>query len=146
MDELERRIAHTLLKEQEGIEALRGSLGDIVRAAGLIKERRGKIIVTGVGKSGFIGMKTAATLMSLGHAAHFLHPVEALHGDLGRVTREDVVVVLSNSGQTEELAKLLPAIRRIGARIIALTGNPQSFLAEQSDVVIPWDCFAFGSQ
>ena len=137
MDELERRIAHTLLKEQEGIEALRGSLGDIVRAAGLIKERRGKIIVTGVGKSGFIGMKTAATLMSLGHAAHFLHPVEALHGDTGLVCDGDVLLAFSFSGNSSEVNRIVAYLKKtFDVRVVAVTGRSDSELARQSDVCI----------
>ncbi|NDG33918.1 MAG: SIS domain-containing protein, partial [Betaproteobacteria bacterium] len=95
---------------------------------------KGKVIVTGIGKSGHVANKIAATLASTGTPACFLHPAEASHGDLGMVTAEDVVLALSNSGQTEEIVRILPLIRRRGATLIAITGEPQSLLAQQADV------------
>ena len=89
-----------------------------------------------MGKSGHIGNKIAATLASTGTPALFLHPAEGIHGDLGMVTKGDIVIALSNSGETEELSRMLPSLKRIGIRIIALTGNPDSTLAKNSDVVI----------
>ncbi|NCV27114.1 MAG: KpsF/GutQ family sugar-phosphate isomerase, partial [Betaproteobacteria bacterium] len=95
---------------------------------------KGKVIVTGIGKSGHVANKIAATLASTGTPSCFLHPAEASHGDLGMVTAEDVVLALSNSGQTEEIVRILPLIRRRGATLIAITGEPQSLLAQQADV------------
>jgi arabinose-5-phosphate isomerase len=96
----------------------------------------GRVIVTGMGKSGIIARKIAATMSSTGTAASFLHPAEALHGDLGLVQSTDVVIALSSSGETEELLRLLEAIRRIGARLISMTGNPKSTLGQASDVTL----------
>ena len=96
----------------------------------LLFECRGRVIVTGMGKSGIICRKIAATLSSTGTSAWFLHPAEAIHGDLGAIREDDVVLALSHSGETEELVRLLESIRRIGARLIALTGDPRSTLAQ----------------
>jgi arabinose-5-phosphate isomerase len=96
------------------------------------------VIVTGMGKSGIVCRKIAATLSSTGTAAWFLHPAEAIHGDLGAIRDDDVVVALSHSGETDELVRLLESIRRIGARLIAITGNPASTLAKAADVTL--DC------
>ena len=106
------------------------------RALDLLHDCTGHVIVTGMGKSGIIAAKVAATLRSTGTASNFLHPAEALHGDLGVVQGNDVVVALSYSGETEELVRLLEAIRRIGARLISLTGSPQSTLGQASDVTL----------
>ena len=106
------------------------------RALDLLHDCTGHVIVTGMGKSGIIAAKVAATLRSTGTASSFLHPAEALHGDLGVVQGNDVVVALSYSGETEELVRLLEAIRRIGARLISLTGSPQSTLGQASDVTL----------
>jgi arabinose-5-phosphate isomerase len=106
------------------------------RAVDLIMGCRGRVVVTGMGKSGHIGNKIAATLASTGTPALFLHPAEGIHGDLGMVTKGDIVIALSNSGETEELSRMLPSLKRIGIQIIALTGNPDSTLAKSSDVVI----------
>jgi arabinose-5-phosphate isomerase len=106
------------------------------RAIDLIMNCRGRVVVTGMGKSGHIGNKIAATLASTGTPALFLHPAEGIHGDLGMVTKGDIVIALSNSGETEELSRMLPSLKRIGIKIIALTGNTDSTLAKSSDVVI----------
>ena len=106
------------------------------RAVDLLIGCRGRVVVTGMGKSGHIGNKIAATLASTGTPALFLHPAEGIHGDLGMVTKGDVVIALSNSGETEELTRMLPSLKRIGIKIIALTGNRESTLARNSDVVI----------
>jgi arabinose-5-phosphate isomerase len=106
------------------------------RAVELLLDCRGRVVVTGMGKSGHIGNKIAATLASTGTPALFLHPAEGIHGDLGMVTKGDVVIALSNSGETEEMNRMLPSLKRIGIRIIALTGNRDSTLAKNSDVVI----------
>jgi arabinose-5-phosphate isomerase len=105
-------------------------------AVDIICASKGRVIVSGIGKSGLIGKKIVATLTSTGTQAVFLHPVEGMHGDLGLVTREDVLIAISNSGETPELNLLIESIRAIGARLIAFTGNPRSTLARLSDVVI----------
>jgi len=99
-------------------------------------EARGRVIVTGIGKSGIVGRKIVATLSSTGTAALFIHPVEAMHGDLGTVRGEDIVLALSNSGETSELNDILPSLKSIGTRIIAFTGNLHSTLARYSDLAI----------
>ena len=99
---------------------------------------RGQVVVTGMGKSGLIGRKIAATMTSTGSRAAFLHPAEAIHGDIGIIHPEDVVLVLSTSGETGEVTRMLDYIKRLGIKLIALVGNPRSTLARQSDVFI--DC------
>lgn len=109
---------------------------DFPRAVALLHACTGRVIVTGMGKSGIISHKIAATLSSTGTSAFFLHPAEAIHGDLGAVRAEDVVVALSHSGETEELVRLVEAIRRIGATLIALTGDPRSTLGQAADIAL----------
>lgn len=116
--------------------------GEFERAVQLLFDCRGRVIVTGMGKSGIICRKIAATLSSTGTAAWFLHPAEAIHGDLGAIRDDDVVLALSHSGETGELLRLLESIRRIGARLIALTGDPESTLAKAADVTL--DCSIAG--
>jgi arabinose-5-phosphate isomerase len=108
------------------------------RAVALLHDCRGRVILTGMGKSGIICRKIAATLTSTGTAAFFLHPAEAIHGDLGVIRSDDCVVALSYSGETEELLRLLVTIRRLGAKLIVLTGGPSSTLAQAADVAL--DC------
>ena len=108
--------------------------GDFSKAVSLLHSCTGRVIVSGMGKSGIISHKIAATLSSTGTSAFFLHPAEAIHGDLGAVRAEDVVLALSHSGETEELIRLVEAIRRIGAKLIALTGNLQSTLGLAADI------------
>ena len=108
------------------------------RAVRLLLDCRGRVIVTGMGKSGIICRKIAATLSSTGTPAFFLHPAEAIHGDLGVITGDDVIVALSHSGETEELLRLLETIKRLGARLIAITGNCESTLGNASEVAL--DC------
>lgn len=123
--------------EADAIASLIDRLDEnFIRAVDLIINCRGRVVVTGMGKSGHIGNKIAATLASTGTPALFLHPAEGIHGDLGMVTRGDLVIALSNSGETEELSRMLPSLKRIGIKIIALTGNLDSTLARNSDVVI----------
>jgi arabinose-5-phosphate isomerase len=112
--------------------------GDFERALQLLFECRGRVIVTGMGKSGIICRKIAATLSSTGTSAFFLHPAEAIHGDLGAIREDDIVLALSHSGETEELIRLMESIRRIGAKVIAITGSPASTLAREADVTL--DC------
>jgi arabinose-5-phosphate isomerase len=96
----------------------------------------GRVVITGMGKPGFVAQKISATLASTGTPSHYLHPAEAAHGDLGRIAREDVVIALSNSGETEELLRLLPALRKIGARLVAITRDTANPLARGADLVI----------
>ncbi|MDH4247609.1 MAG: KpsF/GutQ family sugar-phosphate isomerase [Deltaproteobacteria bacterium] len=140
-DQILTELRRSLEIEGEGIRSLlehiRQDGGDSVDGAlRLMFQCSGKVVVTGVGKSGHVGQKIAATLASTGTPAFFLHPVEAIHGDLGMVSRMDVIVALSNSGQTEELLRLLGPIRRMGLPIIAMTGNPESELARRADIHI----------
>ncbi len=109
---------------------------DFLQAVDLMHACRGRVIVTGMGKTGLIGRKIAATLSSTGTPSLFLHSAEAVHGDLGQVRAEDVVLVISNSGETEETIRLLPLLKKLGTPTIALTGNPGSTLARYSDVVL----------
>lgn len=106
------------------------------RAVEILRDCRGRVVLTGMGKSGSIAQKIASTLASTGTPAFFLHPAEGSHGDLGVLVRGDVVVAVSNSGETDELIELLPAIKRLGLKLIALVGDPASTLARQSDVAI----------
>jgi len=121
-------------------KALKGLIDQIddsfEKAVNLIRQSKGRVIVTGIGKSGIVGRKIAATLTSTGTAAFFLHPTEGAHGDLGMVLKDDVVICISKSGSTEELAQLIPIFKRIGVPIIAMTANPDSELAQKSDVAI----------
>ena len=136
-DELITTGREILRKEAASLEAAAGRLGDeIARAAHLVSRCRGRVVVSGLGKSGHVGRKSAATFASLGVPAFFLHATEGAHGDLGMVCREDVGYFLSNSGETHELIDIIPYFKRIGAPIIAVTGNPQSSLAREADVVL----------
>ncbi|MFH1836736.1 MAG: KpsF/GutQ family sugar-phosphate isomerase [Candidatus Omnitrophota bacterium] len=112
------------------IDRIDGNFDKIIEA---LADNRGRIIVTGMGKPGFIAQKVSATLSSTGTASLYLHPAEALHGDLGRVTSEDMIIAFSNSGETEEVIRLIPIIKKIGAKLIAITGNMKSTLAVNSD-------------
>ena len=133
---LARRVLQT---EAAAIIALVDRLdGRFDCAVQLLLECKGRVIVTGMGKSGIICRKIAATLTSTGTPAFFLHPAEATHGDLGVITADDVVLALSYSGETDELLRLLETIRRLGAKLIAFTGGPKSTLAQAADVAL--DC------
>ena len=123
--------------EAEAVRALKTRIGrNFEKALELILKTRGRVVVSGMGKTGIIAQKFSATLASTGTPSLFLHTAEAIHGDLGKVTSEDVVIVLSNSGSTEEMKQLLPLLKKIGSPIIALTGNIRSILAKYSDVVL----------
>lgn len=125
----------TLALQCESIAALQPRIdARFVKACRLILDSQGRVIVMGMGKSGHVGTKIAATLASTGTPSYFVHPAEASHGDIGMVTRDDVVLALSNSGTTPELLALLPILKRKGVTLIALTGNPQSELARTADV------------
>lgn len=126
-----------LRRESAAISALGDRLDErFERAVDLILKRRGRVIVTGMGKSGLIGQKVAATLSSTGTPAFFLHPVEAGHGDLGVVGEDDVVLAISRSAESEEIGDLLPAFKRLGTPIILITGNVSGELAKRADVVL----------
>jgi|SRR5215471_12484062 len=112
--------------------------GDFEKALDVLYQCRGRVVVTGMGKSGIVSRKIAATFSSTGTPSFFLHPAEAIHGDLGAIREDDVVVALSHSGETEELIRLLESIRRIGAKLIAMTGSPNSTLGRAADVTL--DC------
>jgi arabinose-5-phosphate isomerase len=134
--DLARKVLRT---EADAITGLVDRIGeDFERALDLLVECRGRVIVTGMGKSGIICRKIAATLSSTGTSAWFLHPAEAIHGDLGAIREDDVVLALSHSGETGELIRLLESIRRIGAKLIAITGYSSSTLAKAADVTL--DC------
>ena len=122
------------------IEALKEAVNNLddnfTKAVELIMNSSGRLIVSGMGKSGLIGSKIAATLSSTGTPSFFLHPAEALHGDLGMVKEDDIVLLLSNSGETDEIIRIVPFLRRIGTKIIAMVGNLESSLAKNSDIVL----------
>ena len=123
--------------EAEAIAALGQRLGnDFLRAVELILACRGRVIVCGLGKSGHIGRKIAATLASTGTPAYFVHAAEAVHGDLGMITNNDILIAISNSGENDELLIIVPLIKRQGGRLIAITGNPASSLAQEADVIL----------
>ena len=126
-----------LLQEAEAISRMAERLDDSFSSAvSLLAGCKGKIIISGMGKSGIIGQKMAATMSSTGSTAVFLHPAEAAHGDLGIVQKEDVVIGLSKSGTTEKLNFIIPPLRQIGVKIIALTGSRRSFLGENADITL----------
>ena len=131
-----------LAKEVFDIEAnsilrLKNNIGEeFDKAIELMYNCKGRVIITGMGKSGLIGKKIAATLTSTGTPSYFLHPAESTHGDSGIITKEDVVVAISNSGETQELLNLLPLIKRFGVKMIGMTGKLNSTLAQASDVVL----------
>ncbi len=123
--------------EAEAVQGLLDRLDEnFVQAVEALLACRGRVVVTGIGKSGLVGRKIVATLTSTGTPAFFLHPVEGLHGDLGMVTAQDVLIAISNSGETTEIINLLPSVKRIGAKIIGLTGNLKSTLAQASQIVV----------
>ena len=124
----------TVRLELEAVAALHERINaDFVRACELLLACRGRVVVVGMGKSGHIGNKIAATLASTGTPAFFVHPAEASHGDMGMITRGDVVLALSNSGSTAEIITLLPLIKRLGITLISMTGNPDSTLAQAAE-------------
>lgn len=125
----------TVRLEQEAVAALEERIGDdFVRACQLILACKGRVVVTGMGKSGHVGHKIAATLASTGTPAFFVHPGEASHGDLGMITRGDLVIAISNSGNSPEILTMLPILKRLGIPMITMTGKPNSPLAEAAEV------------
>ena len=136
MDILE-EAKDVLQQEAKGIENLIPKLDqNFVNAVHMIMESKGRVVVTGMGKSGHIARKISATLASTGTPAIFLHPGEAIHGDLGMVTGDDVVLAISKSGETREVLNMLPSLKRIGAKIIAIVGEHNSPLAKNSAVIL----------
>lgn len=135
---MSRETARRVLEiEAQAIAALAERIGDeFDLAVELLCDCKGRVIVTGMGKSGIICQKIAATLSSTGRPAHFMHPAEALHGDLGMIVAGDVLLAVSNSGETDELVRLVELVRRLGARIVALSGSPDSTLARHADVCL----------
>ncbi len=132
-----KRARQVLDIEAEAVKNLKSYLGkDFKRALDLILGTKGRVVVSGMGKTGIIAQKFSATLASTGTPSLFLHSAEAIHGDLGRVTRDDVVIIISNSGQGEEIRQLLPLLKKIGSKIIAMTANRNSILAKYSDVIL----------
>jgi arabinose-5-phosphate isomerase len=131
-------IAKNVLSiEAESLQALKEKINeDFLKAVEIIHNSKGRVVVTGMGKSGLVGRKIAATLASTGTPSFFMHPAEASHGDLGMVTEDDVVIAISNSGETDEVLKLIPYLKYFNVKLIALTGNPQSTLAKQADAVL----------
>ena len=129
----------TLKKEGEAlIENSSHFTGDIEKAIELISKVKGKLIVIAVGKSGHIGKKIAATMSSTGTPAFFIHADEAAHGDLGMITKDDVTLLISNSGETPEVLNIIPNLNKIGVKIISITGNKESSLSKQSDVSLSY--------
>ncbi|MBI9112671.1 SIS domain-containing protein [Maridesulfovibrio ferrireducens] len=131
------RGREVLAIEEKGLASIRKNLGfGFAKAVEMLAGCKGRVIITGLGKSGLVGRKIAATMSSTGSPSFFLHPVEAAHGDLGMVRSDDVVIAISNSGETDELNSLLPAIRSFETKIISITSNGESTMARLSDVVI----------
>ena len=133
-----KKLALDVLKiESESVAKLKRSINEnFVEAVEILYACKGRVIVTGMGKSGLIGKKIAATLSSTGTPSYFLHPAESTHVDSGIITKDDVIIAISNSGETEELLHLLPLIKRFGVKMIALTGNLNSTLSKTSDVTL----------
>lgn len=123
--------------EAKAIKALKQRISsDFIKIIEKISKIKGRVIVTGMGKPGFIAQKISATLSSTGTPSLYLHPAEALHGDLGRVRGDDCIIALSNSGETEEICKFLPIVKKIGALLVSIVGNPRSTLAKNSDFIL----------
>jgi arabinose-5-phosphate isomerase len=121
--------------EAEAIQGLAARLGaNFLDAVALLLNCKGRVVVSGIGKSGHIARKIASTMASTGTPAYFVHPAEAIHGDIGMIARDDVLIALSNSGESEELLTIVPLLKRQGARLIAITGNANSSLAREADV------------
>ncbi|HHW20208.1 KpsF/GutQ family sugar-phosphate isomerase [Thermodesulfovibrio thiophilus] len=137
MDSLVDIAQKVLSIEAQSIEGLKTRINEnFLKAVEIIHNAKGRVVITGIGKSGLIGRKIAATLASTGTPSFFMHPAEASHGDLGMVTEDDVVIAISNSGETEEVLRLLPFMKYFNMKVIAITGNPQSTLARQADTFL----------
>jgi arabinose-5-phosphate isomerase len=137
LKEILRHAREVIRIEAEAVQGLLDRLDDnFARAVEALLACQGRVVITGIGKSGLVGRKIVATLTSTGTPALFLHPVEGLHGDLGMVTAQDVLIAISHSGETAEIINLLPSLKKIGAKIITLTGHLTSTLAKNSEIVI----------
>ena len=133
-DQILELAEEVLAIESRAVDSLRAQLdGAFVAACQLCLDTPGRVVVTGMGKSGHISSKIAATLASTGTPAFFMHPAEASHGDLGMITEQDLLLAVSYSGETEEVVTILPLVKRMGARLISITGNPTSTLAKAAD-------------
>ena len=127
----------TIREEAEAISALTGSINDdFVRCVDLILQARGRVIVTGIGKSAIIGAKLVASLNSTGTPSIFMHAADAIHGDLGTIQKEDIIICMSKSGETPEIRILVPLLKSYGNSLIAIVGNPRSYLAKQADFIL----------
>ena len=136
-DQPVRRARQIISREAEALSEMAARLDESFSAAvDIVYGCKGSVIVTGMGKAGLIGQKIAATLASTGTPSHYVHPAEAVHGDLGRIRAEDAVLVLSFSGETEEIVRILPSMREVGVSLLALTGRLQSHLARCADVTL----------
>jgi arabinose-5-phosphate isomerase len=136
-EEILERGRQVLVTEADGLRSVADRLGSaFVEAVRRLEACRGRVVVTGVGKSGVVARKVASTLASTGTPAVFLHPVEGAHGDLGMLVRGDVLLAISRSGESEEIVRLLPAVKRLGIPVLALTGAPDSLLARYAEVVL----------
>ncbi len=123
--------------ESEAIHALIDRIDDnFVKTVDLLDKCKGRVVITGVGKSGIIGKKISSTLASIGVPSIFLHAADAIHGDIGMITRKDMILAISNSGESEEILNLLPAIKRFNVTLVSMTGNMNSTLAKKSDIVL----------
>lgn len=137
MEQMLEQARNTLQMEADAILELVHRVDEHFSAAvAMILDCPGRVVITGMGKSGIIGRKMAATFASTGTPSFYLHPAEGIHGDLGMVTESDVVIALSNSGETGEVLHILPSLRRIGAKLIAMVGNAESSLAKNSDITL----------
>lgn len=137
--DIKKEAERVLREEAQAILNSAGRINDgFEKAVNILFECKGHVVVVGVGKSGLVGQKIAATLASTGTPAFFIHPTEGGHGDYGMITQKEVILAISNSGNTEEILPILPFARRFGIRLIAMTGNPKSRLAQNADAVI--DC------
>jgi arabinose-5-phosphate isomerase len=135
--EIKKIAIRTILEESEAVSGLVNSItDDFAKCVELIYHSRARVIVTGIGKSAIIGSKLAATLNSTGTPAFFLHAADAIHGDLGMIQKEDIIICLSKSGETPEIRILVPLLKLHGSSLIAIVGNRQSYLAQQADFVI----------
>jgi arabinose-5-phosphate isomerase len=132
-----KRAKQVLEIEAEAIKSLIDRIDiNFEKAVKMILANKGRVIVTGMGKPGLIGRKISATFASTGTPSMFLHPAEAIHGDLGMIVKQDIIIAISNSGETEEIVRLIPLIKRIGCKLIGMTGNIVSVLAQNSDIVL----------
>ena len=123
--------------EIEELKKIKGNIDDAFdKAVEIVLSAKGRLVITGMGKSGHIGVKISATLASVGTPSFFMHPAEAIHGDLGMLTEDDIVMAISNSGESEEIVRLIPHLKRMKIKLIGMAGNPKSTLAKESDVFL----------